>query len=117
MWNPFSKNKIDKEETIQAIKQEFVKGGNMVKEEFEDVSDDETLEEMEETKPKPQKKFAKQPMPQHNEQKQQRYSVVRQQEMIAILDNFDRKYIATDVWDMLCNIKNDLEEIKRAVGS
>jgi DNA polymerase sigma len=85
-----------------------------IEEGFEDLSsDDETLES-EEQKPKRKeiKTFQK---PQAA--RQQRYKSVHQAQADGVIDTIENKFIATEIWDMLASLKNDLEEIKRAVGN
>ena len=131
MWGLLNKRNKEKEvlkqEIISSIKEEIMKGGNtdMVNDEFSEL-DDEALEVQEQEVVKPVKRqLGKPPVSQIVQRKAQveqvkkqepRYVSVHQPAVDGVIDILENKYLAVDLWDMLCNIKNDLEEIKRAVG-
>lgn len=96
----------------------------MVKEEFDDFSDeppsDEELEEKESapaTRPKgrPVGSVKKPQEIQQSGKYENRYASFHQPQADGVIDKVTNKPIAIDLWDMLSIIKNDIEEIKRAL--
>jgi len=115
------KKDIEADEYTDSIKSEInYKGGRteMAKKEIEEDDFDSDIEDIseeeEEEKPLPKAQPKPKPMPQ--KQNPNRFAAVHQEALEAVLDNETNKAQA-NIFEILTDILNRLEEIKRAVGS
>lgn len=108
-------------EYANSIKYDILKGGNMAKKEveddfsdIEDIGEDEEEEIVEERQlPKPKPK--PQPIAKQTQSNQNRYVAVHQEALEAVLDNNTNRAQA-NIFEILVDILNKLEEVKKAVS-